>query len=443
MVCTLRSQRMAALERLVTNSQTIADDFGHQKLAAEYIYRELREADEANLIDEKDMHVFDLRPMTDPLHLVCCNACRKPIKASQYAIHAELCSSLTCTEEISLELEGGTVLKKPPRKGKKKFLAVNSNQITTKGDRDKIEILDASDVSAPESHLEASPDEAKYGPAVCDGLGIDPRNTNCLGKAASRPRKRSKMSKVDAPPSILDHFEAASVVIAKEPLPCREHPRRSTTGNGKNSNQVVTHQIPRQPHEFYILNKDVPAPVATKVYYSQRNRRLRSALSHLYYNTSIKEHSSQFVSGKVFQPNADQTLTPSPNSFSSDQVIEHLQDKDIENSLHSVHKPDQILAQSSALYPCRSGGCPPTTNTPNQFPVNYVIGPHTSLGKMTSNYFSNSYSFADSSGIQLLNIQIDSTIHALAVGARSSVGGCHLVLLFNEKSSSSSYGAKT
>lgn len=33
----------------------LADDFGHQKLAAQYIHRELREADEANLIDEKGM----------------------------------------------------------------------------------------------------------------------------------------------------------------------------------------------------------------------------------------------------------------------------------------------------------------------------------------------------------------------------------------------------
>lgn len=32
---------------------TSAEDVGHQKLAAQYIYRELREADEANFLDEE------------------------------------------------------------------------------------------------------------------------------------------------------------------------------------------------------------------------------------------------------------------------------------------------------------------------------------------------------------------------------------------------------
>lgn len=127
MVCALRSQRMAALAGLLTRSHTVADDFGHEKLAVQHIHREFREADEANLIDEIDMHVFGLRPMTDPLHLVCCNACKKPIKASQYVIHAELCNSLNCSEEIGLELDGGTGNKKPPRKDRKKLLAVNSS----------------------------------------------------------------------------------------------------------------------------------------------------------------------------------------------------------------------------------------------------------------------------------------------------------------------------
>lgn len=36
-------------------SPYLVDDFGHKKLAAQYIRRELWEADEANLIDEKGM----------------------------------------------------------------------------------------------------------------------------------------------------------------------------------------------------------------------------------------------------------------------------------------------------------------------------------------------------------------------------------------------------
>ncbi|MED6106689.1 hypothetical protein PIB30_006633 [Stylosanthes scabra] len=35
-----------------------------------------------------DMHVYGQSPMIDLLQLVCCNFCKKPIKDSQYAIHA-------------------------------------------------------------------------------------------------------------------------------------------------------------------------------------------------------------------------------------------------------------------------------------------------------------------------------------------------------------------
>ncbi|XP_039020834.1 uncharacterized protein LOC120152749 [Hibiscus syriacus] len=103
MVCSLGSSRMAVMARILeagSISPSIKEDVVNQKLAAQYIYRELRGADVANLLDEEDMHVFGLKPMTDPLNLVCCNACKKPVKASQYAAHAELCRSLKITEEI-------------------------------------------------------------------------------------------------------------------------------------------------------------------------------------------------------------------------------------------------------------------------------------------------------------------------------------------------------
>ena len=67
------------------------------------------------------------------------------------------------------------------------------------------------------------------------------------------------------------------------------------------------------------------------------------------------------------------------------------------NCLYSAHKQDKILSQSSESNSCKSGGLPPNMNISDQFPVNNVLGPQTTLGKMTSNYLSNSYSFADSS----------------------------------------------
>ncbi|CAA0839925.1 Unknown protein, partial [Striga hermonthica] len=88
---------MTALPRLldagtVSHSQSVMgkEEIGSKKLTATYIRREIQEADEANLLDEEDMHIFGLRPMTDFLDLVCCNLCKKPIRTSHYAAHAEL-----------------------------------------------------------------------------------------------------------------------------------------------------------------------------------------------------------------------------------------------------------------------------------------------------------------------------------------------------------------
>lgn len=72
MVFTLGSGRMPVMARLLGNGicpEARADEVGDAKLAAKAIYRELDEADEANLLEEKDMHVFDCEPMVDLLHL--------------------------------------------------------------------------------------------------------------------------------------------------------------------------------------------------------------------------------------------------------------------------------------------------------------------------------------------------------------------------------------
>uniref|UniRef100_A0A2P2KPY9 SAGA-associated factor 11 n=1 Tax=Rhizophora mucronata TaxID=61149 RepID=A0A2P2KPY9_RHIMU len=73
------------------------------------------------------MDIFGLMPMTDPLHLVCCNACKKPVKASQYAAHAEICRSLTSAGEMLLDTSGGIGHRRPPRKERKKLLSSYSS----------------------------------------------------------------------------------------------------------------------------------------------------------------------------------------------------------------------------------------------------------------------------------------------------------------------------
>ncbi|KAE8690493.1 hypothetical protein F3Y22_tig00110895pilonHSYRG00583 [Hibiscus syriacus] len=56
MVCSLESGRMAVMARLLeaaSISPNIAEDAVNKKLAAQYIYRELRWADDENLLDEE------------------------------------------------------------------------------------------------------------------------------------------------------------------------------------------------------------------------------------------------------------------------------------------------------------------------------------------------------------------------------------------------------
>lgn len=80
-------------------------------------------------------------------------------------------------------------------------------------------------------------------------------------------------------------------------------------------------------NNYDALISDVPIPLATKIYYSQRTNRLRSALGHLYHNVPNKECSSEFVHERELQANLVTTLTPSPNSFSPNQISDDRLDK--------------------------------------------------------------------------------------------------------------------
>ncbi|KAI3505732.1 hypothetical protein L1887_27932 [Cichorium endivia] len=202
MVCSLGGGQMTTLLEGGSTSQIMAEDLGCWKLAAQYIQREFKEADEVNLLDEEDMHVFGLRPMMDPLILVCCNSCKKPVKVSQYATHAEICKSLSSVIETTKE----PGQKKPPRKERKKLQNNISTQVASIC---KVERSEFGNFAAKNSHVDEQ-----------------------IVKATSFPIK-----------------------------------------------------------EKGILG--VPAPLATKIFYSQRTQRLKSAISHMFYTSS----STQFDHG--------------------------------------------------------------------------------------------------------------------------------------------------
>lgn len=287
MVHSVGSGRMAAIARLLAPGnklKTITEDVGYNKLAAQHTRRELWEADEANLLDEDDMHVFGLKPTTDPLNLVCCNACKKPVRASQFAAHAELCRSLSPVEEIVPKLSHGTRRKKPPAKERKKSSKVSAGSHGSAPSRSRLK--------EQMQLTSSSPNDAKGNAPCVDGLLMTDSsrvNAGLVDRAAGAEEPPSKRSKPLAADSqlIMDHLGTAKGVTKNMFLNTQEaftcgYPNGSKIGRGKTSEHVVGHQMPRQVNDCYTPTRGVPAPLATKIYYSQRDQRLRSAISDLY-----------------------------------------------------------------------------------------------------------------------------------------------------------------
>ncbi|GLT61068.1 hypothetical protein SLA2020_338010 [Shorea laevis] len=388
MVCSIGSGRMAVMARLLAAesfSQTMAEEVGHQKLAAQYICRELRDADEANLLDEEDMHVFGLKPMAEPLHLVCCNACKKPIKASQYAAHAGLCRSLNSAEENILVLDGSTGSRKPPRKERKKLLTAYANQTTPVGEREKSQPIDADAAAASESQLDSQIGIASFAldakrnsacvdvASMMDVSGVCPGNMDHPACVMLPPTKRSKLIAAGHQ-LLLDDLETASGV------------------------PKITSNSVSFPY--------IPLPLATKIYYSQRNNRHRSALTHLYCEAATKELCSDMVSSKISQENMIPLQSSSPRDSSVEPMDEMLNRKRHTYTLSSVRSPDQILAQSSEVCLGKTGGFLSASNFSNQFPVDNSVRPEAaSVGLTRSKYVSKPYSFAGNSGKPLGTMQ--------------------------------------
>ncbi|KAL8047742.1 hypothetical protein ABFX02_07G020300 [Erythranthe guttata] len=314
MVCSIGSGKMTALAGLLdagSISQTVTEDVGHQKVAAQYLRRELQEADEANLLDEEDMHIFGLWPMTDPLFLVCCNACRKPIKASQYAAHAELCKSFSSSVELEQEPDGPAVNKKPPRKERKKLPMTKTKKSTTLGEPKKMEYVDSKDIAVSESCVE-------------EKIQIRPL------AEAKRYMHLSSTHKMNGS-SVKDSLEVVRK-CSSQPLKriAAESPSNSVTKNLCKTTAKIL------PHD--------PAPIATKIYYSQRNYNLRRAIRRMFFEEPRKESSSEVSYSETVQRD--------------------------DHFLHLAQTPDRILA-------AKSGGTARSMTKASQLPVNNnILGPH-------------------------------------------------------------------
>lgn len=120
--------KMASVLKLVTTENHMApDDTIHEMIDAQVLRKQLFDAHEPNLLDENDMHIFGSKPMADPLDLVCCSTCKKPVKASQYAVHTEQCSSGKVNTNDAIGVDNASPTK-PPKKSRKIKLISNGHQ---------------------------------------------------------------------------------------------------------------------------------------------------------------------------------------------------------------------------------------------------------------------------------------------------------------------------
>lgn len=364
---------MARLLAAGSFSQTIAEGLSQQKLVAQYIHRELREADEANLLDEEDMHVFDLKPMDDPLDLVCCNSCKKPLKASQYAAHAELCKTLTCLGGVVSEPDAGAGNKKPQRRERKKLLSTYVNQAIKAGEQELSECRMVDETAVSEVFLDdqirmntLSTVDGKSTALVMDDSGVGPGNTDYSAGVMKRPSQHTKL------------------LAAEHPLP---YDLQSATG--------ITKKLCTSSQE---ANSYVPVPLATKIYYCQRSDLLRSDLARLYHESSSKEYCSILVGAEVVQPQ-DNSMMPSHASLKNYSYEQIADQPDSQNDRHYLLSP-----QNSNHTPahCAEVACSPPMNFSHESRVhnNFSKGQTDSVGMLKGKYMSKPYSFAGNSGNQ-------------------------------------------
>ncbi|GAB2221422.1 hypothetical protein Droror1_Dr00012600 [Drosera rotundifolia] len=342
MVCCIGGDKMAVMARVLEAgrfSNCVSEKSGQQKLAALYIDRQFRDADEANLLDEEDMYVFDLKPLSDPLQLVCCNTCKKPVKASQYAAHAELCRSLVSTGEMFLEVEGASCPKKSRKKERKKVIA-EENPAAERGQNNDAcgaapgsSPLDKRVQVASFSLVESGNGNGGKSAAKVDGGVPTGQGTS---KSASNFRSTAKRPKLYV-------RITADVVQAS-----------SCTVTAQSVSKVIS-----------------PAPLATKIYYSQRNDRLRAAINHMYHGSSRMA----LCQSKENMEAVEERKAACDGSFHSNPPCEQLHGKSDKGYRHSwvVRNFDTIASQNPEVCLERADPCQSSISYSKQFPVSDVL----------------------------------------------------------------------
>ncbi|XP_039685387.1 uncharacterized protein [Medicago truncatula] len=412
MVCSSGNGRMKVIARLLAAgsfSQTVPDDFARQKSAAEYIHRQLRDADEANLLSEEDMHIYGERPMTDPLQLVCCKNCKRPVTDSQFAAHAELCRSLKLTEQTCLKLDGNTGNRKPPRKQRKKLS--NSCATTAVVEQRRSESLDNIDTSGSQSHLNGrirvapSSNKVKDAASMLDDAGINGGNRVLQTSLTHPPAKRHKSiasTHLDVP-----ERHGTESAVTKTVKLTNGITRKDLVEKTVPEHRDVVHKNVGQVHmkQQHVMKNDFPAPLATKIYYSQRTNRLRAAIRHMYFE-NLNEELCTDVAGQKTSPGEIVALQDSSLGDPSFQQMNNVLNKESHSAmLYSTQKSDHVPAKSSEVCLLKAGGVP-SVGLSDQFVLDNVSrSAATNVGLTRGNFLPKAYSFASNTGNPLGTMQ--------------------------------------
>lgn len=308
---------MTVMERLFATGRDgeflAVEDGAREKQILRMVQKELAEADEPNLLLEEDMHVFDREPLADPLMLVSCNTCKRPVKSSQYRVHAERCRSSMNPDETIVELNGGSGHRRPPRKVRKKVMSPNSNHNIV-GDTGRSESLEVDDAAPDFAVASATNLETPTGgmahmhgnsyPTSKDGECVGLRGAECLDFLAPSS-KRTKMSSAESA-GISEELDwicgvrLSEYATCQESLTCEAHSesmKHAVPGRSKRFDLLLhdlklKSMIDSRSHDQAISEIILPAPMATKVYYFRQHHQMRAVLGHLFHEALTRESSS-------------------------------------------------------------------------------------------------------------------------------------------------------
>ncbi|MQL91182.1 hypothetical protein Taro_023787, partial [Colocasia esculenta] len=161
----------------------------------------------------------------------------------------------------------------------------------------------------------------------------------------------------------------------------------------------------------YAIRSGIPSPLATKIYHSQGNHRLRLALGHIYIETVTRDRGCD-ARKKLVEDSGRVSLEDRSHHAVSMEATKGdipLVERDAYPST-AVPNPDQILAESSEVYLGDNRGCPPAVGLTNQlrdsnFPRSGLAVDGASMGIMRSRYHPVAYPFPSNSGTALGKIQ--------------------------------------